>query len=97
MPYELHDEDIDAPWRNTHRRETGLIEHNCIHGIGHPAYASADYMDQLYDHDNGTWEVHGCDGCCFTTEWITADMREGIRIANQLLLAYALIISKGVK
>lgn len=50
------------------RRETGLIEHGCEHGVGHPNVASTyrmDYLDTILGFDSkGTWGVHGCDGCC---------------------------------
>lgn len=46
-------------------RETGLVEHPCEHGVGHPCPDSAAYFDRALDHKPGTWSVHGCDGCCF--------------------------------
>ena len=47
------------------RRETGLIEHICKHGIGHPNVGSMARLDYLYGPGSaGTWGVHGCDGCC---------------------------------
>lgn len=62
-------------WK-TVRRETGLIEHTCEHGVGHTNPASAIRIasmcidDELY-HGNGilldeaiAWTIHGCDGCC---------------------------------
>ena len=39
-------------------RETGLLEHVCQHGVGHPDPASATALG------GGAWHVHGCDGCC---------------------------------
>jgi hypothetical protein len=43
------------------KRETGLIEWVCPHGIGHPA--PAEY--QIYaEMRKSEWNVHGCDGCC---------------------------------
>lgn len=44
-------------------RETGLVEHICDHGIGHPCPDSWSYFDKMYGHKPGTWGVHGCDGC----------------------------------
>lgn len=75
--------DTDFPWRKTIRRETGLVEHICIHGVGHPAYASADYLDQVTE---GGYFIHSCDGCCGTEDWQFHDMKEGIRIANSLII-----------
>lgn len=64
---------------NTLRRETGLIEHRCPHGIGHPNPGSALWIAEGIiarragedDGDETTvdamldaWMVHGCDGCC---------------------------------
>lgn len=46
------------------RRETGLMEFICEHGVGHPPRASWRFMDKVYGHKPGTWSVHGCDGCC---------------------------------
>lgn len=49
------------PKRNT--RENGLVEHVCVHGIGHP---SKTFTPPKYYYG-----VHGCDGCC-QTEWFEA-------------------------
>lgn len=38
-------------------RETGLIEHVCVHGVGHPDPESAKELGE-------GWGIHGCDGCC---------------------------------
>ena len=51
------------------RREGGLIEHICRHGIGHPNFYSATRLDQHFDHTPGTWMTHGCDGCCDDPQW----------------------------
>ena len=48
----------------TGRRETGLLEVFCAHGVGHPVPASAAEMDRRLGHAPGTWSMHGCDGCC---------------------------------
>jgi len=45
-------------------RETMLVERQCRHGVGHPDPDSAAYMDKIMGHRPGTWEIHGCDGCC---------------------------------
>jgi len=45
-------------------RETGLVEHTCKHGVGHPDYKSAKEMAKLYGHTVDTWLVHCCCGCC---------------------------------
>lgn len=53
-----------AEWK-TIRRETGLIEHVCEHGIGHPNVGSMARLDEIYGPgSDGSWGVHGCDGCC---------------------------------
>ena len=51
-------------------RETGLIEHICEHGVGHPCPDSAAYYGRLYKQDDA-YMVHGCDGCCFQMEGVT--------------------------
>lgn len=73
---------IKLPWIKTIRRETGLVEHLCKHGVGHPALGSVQWMEL-----NGLkgYGVHGCDGCCNTNKWKLADAQEGLRIANILL------------
>jgi hypothetical protein len=78
------------PWKHTIRRESGLVEHVCKHGLGHPAYASADYMNNSLPEDdsNNPYLVHGCCGCCHSAEWKLADMQQGIKIANSLLKQY---------
>jgi hypothetical protein len=48
-------------------RETGLIEWQCEHGVGHPDMKSIKEMDIKYGKGSeGTWGVHGCceDNCC---------------------------------
>lgn len=51
-------------------RETGLVEHYCSHGVGHPCPDSAAYFNRAHAHKLGTWETHGClltcvdEGCC---------------------------------
>lgn len=59
------------------RRETGLVEHTCPHGIGHPNPGSALWIAEAHmierrakgddgDQDDleSAWGTHGCDGCC---------------------------------
>jgi len=48
----------------TQRRDTGLLEVRCRHGVGHPVPESAEAMDRRLGHAPGTWSTHGCDGCC---------------------------------
>lgn len=38
-------------------RASGLLEHVCEHGVGHPDPASAATLGDGYS-------IHGCDGCC---------------------------------
>ncbi len=40
------------------RRESGLVEDTCEHGIGHPN------LDWLTRHGKEGSGIHGCDGCC---------------------------------
>jgi hypothetical protein len=80
---------------NSIRRETGLIELTCVHGIGHPAYASADWMDKTGPEESaGTWLVHGCDGCCSSPEWQIHDLSRGVEIANDMILSQHQIIQE---
>ena len=51
----------ELPWVKTIRRETGLIEHICKHGIGHPDPDSLAWLKNRGSKDGG---IHGCDGCC---------------------------------
>ena len=39
------------------KRETGLVEDICKHGVGHPNRVSQKELPEGYD-------IHGCDGCC---------------------------------
>lgn len=46
-------------------RASGLIEWVCEHGVGHPDYESAVYLNTHgHEGSRGTWGIHGCDGCC---------------------------------
>lgn len=73
------------PWEETIRRETGLIEHVCKCGVGHPAIGSVQWLQLRTGQDYG---VHGCCGCCRSPEWKLADAQEGCRKANELLSEY---------
>ncbi len=77
------------------RRETGLLEGICDHGIGHPLYASADWVarslhpeakDEELDAHRNAWMVHGCCGiCCWDHEWQISLLEESVRIANNII------------
>ena len=73
---------MSKPWVKTIRRETGLIEHVCKCGVGHPAAGSVHWMKL-----NGMkgYGVHGCCGCCRSEKWQLEDLWSGLRIANKLL------------
>lgn len=73
----------DRPWIRTIRRETGLIEHICKHGVGHPAIGSVQWME--ITTGLASWSVHGCCGCCNEIDWIIEDLAEGSMMANKLL------------
>lgn len=47
-------------------RSSGLIEHVCEHGVGHPDVDSAKKVAEKYGHDVDTWLIHGCceERCC---------------------------------
>lgn len=82
----------------TIRRETGLIEGICSHGIGHPLYASADWMARATQPSEvvdtrDTWMVHGCDGCCQDSEWIISTLTESVEIANQIIIQHKEVIN----
>ena len=77
------------PWVKTIRRETGLVEHVCKHGVGHPACGSVMWMEATLDErSKGTWGVHGCDGCCHATEWRLTDAMDGLRLATGYMAKY---------
>lgn len=47
------------------RRETGLVEVLCEHGVGHPHPDSVAWLDEHGPPGaKGAWGSHGCDGCC---------------------------------
>jgi hypothetical protein len=43
------------------RRETGLIEDICEHGVGHP---NAHWLKVHDPKGKKLFSIHGCDGCC---------------------------------
>ena len=60
-------EDKALLWRDFTRilrRETGLMEFVCKHGVGHPAKDSARVIAKRYGHEDWVWQSHGCCGCC---------------------------------
>jgi hypothetical protein len=73
-----------GPWIKTVRRENGIIEHICKHGVGHPAMGSVDFMTQV--NGDNAYGIHGCDGCCSDPEWKLADAQNGCRIANRYII-----------
>jgi len=79
-------EAVSDPWVKTIRRETGLIEHICEHGVGHPAIGSVDWMNKQTDQDG--WGIHGCDGCCHDKDWQLASLRDSVVIANDLIIQH---------
>lgn len=78
------------PWDRTLRRETGLLEHICKHGVGHPVEGSADWMALEYgvSRKKNPYTVHGCDGCCNSIEWQMASLRESVRRSNDIIHEY---------
>ena len=81
---EVKAENPNVPWCSTIRRSSGLIEHICKHGVGHPAAASVHFLELQGIELMG---IHGCDSCCHDPIWKLADATEGYKIANQLLVA----------
>jgi hypothetical protein len=78
------------------RRETGLLEHICEHGIGHPnwgsalwcaeAYGEADNSESLTLKDvHGAWMTHGCDGCCRDDEDFPGGPFESLIHAHEII------------
>lgn len=41
--------------------DRGILERICKHGMGHPDFDSALYLEKI---GKGYENVHGCDGCC---------------------------------
>lgn len=79
---------IKVPWMRTIRRETGIVEHICKCGVGHPAFASVDFFNKALGlaPDDMSLSVHGCCGCCSKPEWQLADARLGSCLANTIIL-----------
>lgn len=48
-------------------RSSGLMERICPHGIGHPDPDSVAYFRRV-DPETKWLSVHGCDGCCTSSE-----------------------------
>lgn len=75
---------FSSNFKDTIRRETGLIEHLCEHGVGHPSYGSMDWMEKVTGDDS--WGVHGCDGCCNKPDWILEDLMQAVQVSNSVIL-----------
>ena len=58
-----------AETRTVVRRESGLLEYICPHGVGHPLFASATKVAKKHKHNLSSWLTHGCDGCCKSEEF----------------------------
>ena len=43
------------------REDRNILERLCRHGVGHPDYDSAKYLESV---GQGYENIHGCDGCC---------------------------------
>lgn len=57
-------------------RETGLVEVQCPHGVGHPSWLLTP--PTRWKPWMGT---HGCDGCCSHADWEKAEKH--IQVYNQ--------------
>lgn len=55
------------------RRETGLIEDVCKHGVGHP---NTEWLKKNDPDGNYGFSIHGCDGCC------SKEMKKAIKEAK---------------
>lgn len=93
----------DHDWTQQ-RRETGLVEHICEHGMGHPNWGSALWCAERYgeaDSDDvrprtleevhSAWLVHGCDGCCGSEDFPGTPFRSMI-YAHKLIRAMRTLI-----
>ena len=70
------------------RRENGLIENVCTHGVGHPAYGSVDWMVKYEGYDADRLFTHGCDGCCADERWQIETLRDAVENANDLIIEH---------
>lgn len=43
------------------REDRGILERICLHGVGHPDFDSALYLESI---GKGYENAHGCCGCC---------------------------------
>lgn len=77
----------EAPWENTLRRENGIVEHICKHGVGHPIYGSAHFMGLFHDDPTMVHLVHGCDGCCQNEMWQRIEMKGSVEVSNYIIIA----------
>lgn len=73
--------------KKTIRREIGLIENICEHGVGHPAFGSADFLYHCTEmFEENPFGIHGCDGCCSNKDWQIEDARNGCIQGNEIIL-----------
>lgn len=79
-------------WRTT-RRETGLVEHVCEHGVGHPNHGSALWMAEVYQDEGDSVEdgyaarlIHGCcgHGCCGREDF-PGTLFDSLRYAHKMI------------
>jgi len=66
------------------RRETGLVEYVCEHGVGHPAVGSALWQAETRREDEEAWMIHGCDGCCARDDFPGTAI-ESLKRAHQII------------
>ena len=62
------------------KRENGLIEIACPHGIGHP---SLKLTKKLSD-EKFYYGTHGCDGCCWSAGFALAEMSHDMSRIGEL-------------
>lgn len=74
----------------TIRRESGLVEFVCEHGVGHPVWGSADFLAsydspsaEVRSQKRDSWMRHGCDGCC--GDHSEELLYQSVEIGNDLL------------
>jgi len=85
---------VDKLIIRTIRRENNVLENICKHGVGHPAFGSADYWwlrrdkeaDPDATDDDNPLLIHGCCGCCHSKEWQLEDLLAGVKAGNRILL-----------